>query len=411
MQEREEKMKEGTSVQLLVNEDRGHGDVIEKLLKETEQLECLVAFAKVSGLGELLKSLREALERGIDARFAIGLNFYLTEPAALRTLLTLTKRHKLKLYLSASTDTFHPKVYAFRHRKGCSVILGSANLTHGGLSGNYEASALIKDKEGVLMASVARHFNALIAEEVIVPATKARIDAYEREYVIHDACRKLAKNRAEEASGAQGLSVSTLDDILNLMKKDNSELGFSKQMVIRKNSRHQAKRMLEDWAIERGTANAGFLAHFNSLIVLFHSGGLHRGKKKIAKHRRRFVAAVSDIVGRSNLSPGEAFAVLHEHFKGIPGAGINLLTEILHALDGKRYPVMNQNAVSGLALAGIIEFPARPNKRNVSAADYARYCQHANDVRNGLRLADFTELDALFNYAYWSASTEDETED
>jgi len=403
-------MKEGTSVRLLVNEERGHGDVIEKLLKQAECLECLVAFAKVSAMDELLKPLRKALERGMDARFAIGLDFYLTEPAVLRKLLKLTEKHKLKLYLSDSSDTFHPKVYAFRHAKGCSVIVGSANFTQGGLYGNYEASAVIEDEKGTLMASVARHFDALIADEVLVPATKARIDAYEREYVIHDICRKVAKKRAQEASRAERPSFTTMAGILELMKNDDSELGFSAQRATRKSNLRQAKRMLEDWATVRGNTSRGFLARFESLIGLFHSGGLHRGKNQIAEHPDKFVAAVADIVGRRNLPPSEAFTVLHEHFEGIPRAGINLLTEILHALDNKRYAVMNQNAVSGLALAGIREYPARPSKQNVGADDYARYCQHADVVRQELGLADFTEVDALFNYAYWGESTGDEAE-
>jgi HKD family nuclease len=404
-------MKEGKAVRLLVNEERGHGDVIETLLKQAKRLECLVAFAKVSALDGLLKPLRKALERGMDARFAIGLDFYLTEPAVLRKLLALAEKHKLKLYLSDSRDTFHPKVYAFQHGKGCSVIVGSANFTRGGLYGNYEASAVIEDEKGALMASVARHFDTLIADEVLVPATNARIDAYEREYVIHDICRKVAGKRAQKASRAEGTSFTTLAGILELMKNNDSELGFSEQKTIRKNNLRQAKRMLEDWAAVHGNTSRGFLARFESLIGLFHSGGLHRGKNQIAEHPGQFVAAVVDIVGRRNPSPGEAFAVLHEHFEGIPRAGINLLTEILHALDNKRYAVMNQNAVSGLALAGIREYPARPNKQNVSADDYARYCQHADAVRQELGLADFTELDALFNHAYWGESTGDEAED
>lgn len=404
-------MKDGKSVRLLVNKEHGHGDVIEKLLNQAERLECLVAFAKDSAMHSLLKPLRKALQRGLVARFAIGLDFHLTEPAVLRKLLKETEGHKLKLYLSDSSDTFHPKVYAFQHDKGCSVIVGSANFTHGGLYGNYEASAVIENEKGALMASVTRHFDKLIADKVLVPATKARIDAYEREYVIHDICRKVAKKRAQKASRAEGLNFTTLTGILELMKNDNTELGFSEQKSIRMNNLRQAKRMLGQWATVHGNASQGFLARFESLIGLFHSGGLHRGKNKIAEYPDQFVAAVADIVARRNLPPGEAFAVLHEHFGGIPRAGTNLLTEILHALDNKRYAVMNQNAVSGLALAGIREYPARPNKKNVGADDYARYCQHADTVRQELGLTDFTELDALFNYAYWGESTGNEAED
>ena len=183
-------MQDGKAVQLLLNEEEHrHGHVVEKLLKRAERLECLVAFAKTSALGDLLKPLRKALESGLKARFAIGLDFYLTEPEALRQLFALAEKHALVLYLSNASDTFHPKIYAFQNGKQCSVIVGSANLTHGGFYGNYEASALIDDASGALMASVTRHLDALVADRILVPATKPRIDAYEREYIIHDTCR------------------------------------------------------------------------------------------------------------------------------------------------------------------------------------------------------------------------------
>ena len=36
------------------------------------------------------------------------------------------------------------------------------------------------------------------------------------------------------------------------------------------------------------------------------------------------------------------------------------------------------------------------------------YCEHADAVRRSLGLDDFTELDALFNYAYWRETEEAE---
>ncbi|MBV59855.1 MAG: NgoFVII family restriction endonuclease [Nevskiales bacterium] len=406
-------MKDGKAVKLLLNEaERGHGDVIEKLLKQAERLECLVAFAKASALNRLLKPLHKALEGGLEARFAIGLDFYLTEPAVLRKLLALTeKKHALKLYLSDSSDTFHPKVYAFQHGKGCSVIVGSANFTHGGLYGNYEASAVIEDEKGTLMASVTKHFDALLTNEVLVSATKGRIDDYERAYVIHNAYRNLAKGRAERARRTKGEDSTLLSEILAVMKRDASELGFNAQKRARKNNLREAKQQLEVLAALHGNVGRIFPARYDALIGSFHSGGLHRGKSRIAEHPERLVAAVRDIIGTRNLSPADAFAILHGHFGSIPGAGINLLTEILHALDNKRYAVMNQNAVSGLMLAGIRDYPLHPTKQNVNANSYAHYCQHADAVRQELGLADFTELDALFNYAYWGESTGDEADD
>ncbi|MDV2451789.1 hypothetical protein [Xanthomonas hortorum] len=122
------------------------------------------------------------------------------------------------------------------------------------------------------------------------------------------------------------------------------------------------------------------------------------------------MTALDDIVGRKKLAPETAFEVLHHHFSYITGAGINLLTEVLHALDNKRYAVMNQNAVSGLAAAGITGYPLHPNKDNVHGQLYAAYCRHAQAVQKYLGLSNLTELDALFNYVYWQQEDDEDEE-
>lgn len=403
-------MKNQKAVQLLLNEHRrDHGQVVAKLLKRAKRLECMVAFAKTSALDITMTGLEKALAGGLNARFAIGLDFYLTEPGVLRRLLKLSKNHALELYLSNSSATFHPKIYAFQSDiLQCSVLIGSANLTYGGLSGNYEASAMIEDANGALMESVIRHFDELVTDEVIVPATKARIDTYEREYEIHDAYRKVAKKRAEQLSRTKTPIYALLREILELMKDDDSEEGFEAQRTRRKYNRRQATTVLENLAARKQVAKQDFLGDYEALIGLFHSGGLHRGKTLVAEHPDLFLAAMADIIDPRNLSPRDAFDVLHRHFSKIPRAGINLLTEILHALDNERFAVMNQNAVSGLALAGITDYPLHPTKEIVDGESYARYCRHADAVRHALGLADFTELDALFNYAYWRQAAIDD---
>ncbi len=402
-------MKNEKAIQLLLNEERqDHGQVVTQLLKRADRLECLVAFAKTSALDDMMEELERALIRGLKARFAIGLDFYLTEPDLLRKLWKLGNDHALELYLSDSSETFHPKIYAFQSEEQCSVLVGSANLTHGGLSRNYEASAVISDANGTLMASVIRHFDELAANEVIVPATKLRIDAYEREYAVHDAWRKVAKRRAEKLNSTEGPSYTLLRDILELMKEDDSKAGFEEQKKCRGKNRRQARAKLENMASQRDGVKRDFPQCYEELIELFHSGGLHRGKTRVAEHPDKFLAAVADIVRKRNLSPNGAFDVLHGHFSEISGAGINLLTEILHALDNKRFAVMNQNAVSGMMRAGIADYPLHPTKQSVGGDSYARYCHQADGIRRALGLADFTELDALFNYAYWGQAAGDD---
>ncbi len=389
-------------VQLLLNDERRyHGKILAKLLPGTKHLECMVAFAKTSGLRLIHMELDKGLETGLNARFAVGLDFCLTEPALLRQLFGLSGRHRLKLYLSNSSATFHPKIYALSRDNGCTVMIGSANLTGGGLQHNYESSAWIDDPSGSLMQSVSKHIDDLIAQKVILPATQALIDDYERRYAIHQAQQKLVKRRIERANTQAGINTETLHDVLLEMKSDDSEHGFESHQIVRRLNRRAAARKIKELAAMKNLDANTFLTHYEQLIGLFHSGGLHRGKNIIANNADQFHRALVAIVNAGKLSPRDAYQMLLEHFRHIPRAGVNVLTEILHAIDSKRFAVMNQNAVAGLRLANIHVFPSNPTKTSVDADLYAHYCQQADVVRKELGLADFTELDALFNYAYW----------
>lgn len=77
------------------------------------------------------------------------------------------------------------------------------------------------------------------------------------------------------------------------------------------------------------------------------------------------------------------------------------MSEILHTYDNRRFAIMNQNSVSGMQLAGFRSFPVRTSKGKVTAVMYEEFCEKAELVRAGLGLKDLSQLDAVFNYAYW----------
>lgn len=394
----------GDNIELLLNlnmQQQAHGSALVQLLERAQQLECMVAFAKKSALRDLLTPLKKALTHGMRARIAVGLSFHVTEPAMLRNLFDLTKTYQVALYLSATNETFHPKIYAVREQGQCRVIVGSANLTAGGLTDNYEASVLVNDKAGTLMAEIEAYFDELVKKGALVPATKKLIDTYSLEFSVHDAWRKMAKRRADKVSRDKSQDLTVLAYKLEEMKRDVSPRGFSAQQVLRKANLAQAKRQLRSLAKPNNVPAGGFLPRYEAFITLLHSGGLHRAKTRIATNPGLFLTAITAIVGLRHLSEAEAFDVLRGHFDGIAGAGVNLLTEILHVINNKRFAVMNQNAVAGLAVAGCVDYPYHPTKGNVDGELYARYCQNALVVQQHLGLSDLTELDALFDYVYW----------
>ena len=388
---------------LLNGDDSGHGAEIIGLLTNAEHLECMVAFAKSSASNAFLKPLEHAITRGMTARMAVGLSLFVTDPAMLYELLKLQKEYKNKLefFLSTTDATFHPKVYAVREPEGHRVIVGSANLTAGGFSKNYEASVVVNDLDGELMASVQEHFSGLIESGALTRATKTRIDAYAKLHSVHEAWRKMASRRAEKISRGDLHSLEVLADRLADMRADDSRYGFTSQQTYRAEHRLIARRRIKEVARLGKVSPDNFLRAYESLIECFHSGGLHRGKRIVSQRPRHFITALTEVLELKHASSSQAFELLHSHFVNINRAGINVLTEILHALDNKRFAVMNQNAVSGLIIAGYDRYPIRPLKTNVTPELYERFCRDAREVQNQLELKNLSEVDALFNYVYW----------
>lgn len=389
---------------LLNGKDAGHGDEIIGLLAHAEHLECMVAFAKSSVGGTFLKPLKQAISRGMTARVAIGLSLFVTDPAILYELLALVKLSptKLELYLSKTEDTFHPKIYAVREPDGHRVVVGSANMTAGGFSNNYEASVVVNDRDGTLMSSIEEFFGSLIEDGSLTRATGPRIDKYAKLYAVHEAWRKMASRRADKVGRGELLSLDVLIDWLADMKADKTAFGFAVQQSYRAKDRLMARRGIRELAALGEVSPETFLVAYEALIKNFHSGGLHRGKTIISTQSAQFIRALAEALQLGRATPGEAFKLLHRYFVDIDRAGINVLTEILHALDNKRYAVMNQNAVNGLLVAGYDQYPLRPLKTNVTPELYARFCRDARDVQGQLGLENLSELDALFNYVYWS---------
>jgi hypothetical protein len=113
-----------------------------------------VAYATFAGVSQLVGELklRWSGYETANKLFVVGLDFGLTEPAAVRYLLSLPNTachiHEARRTLSAQLrprPLFHPKLYAFGSSQAISKsdsasgVVGSANLTGAALTSNFEA--------------------------------------------------------------------------------------------------------------------------------------------------------------------------------------------------------------------------------------------------------------------------------
>jgi hypothetical protein len=101
-----------------------------------------IAFVKRSGTQFIRQPLRDFSGRG-QARISVGVDLFGTSREGLNDLLEATPGGQVFVYRNNGPYTFHPKVYLFKSEHRADVLVGSGNLTGGGLFTNYEASLAV----------------------------------------------------------------------------------------------------------------------------------------------------------------------------------------------------------------------------------------------------------------------------
>jgi HKD family nuclease len=130
-----------------------------------------MALVTKSGLKLILPSIERSLERQGHGQVLFGIDLP-TDPEAIQSLCALQIRYKGNFEVrrfQSGTRFFHPKVSVFIARTGAkTAIIGSSNLTGGGLSENYETNVFL-DQRGIVQTFLdyfAEHFQGAHAKGV-----------------------------------------------------------------------------------------------------------------------------------------------------------------------------------------------------------------------------------------------------
>ena len=124
-----------------------------------------------SGLDLLYSAIDGALARGCHGSVLFGVDLP-SDPQAIGTLCDIQRQYKnsfeLRRFQSGKTF-FHPKLSVFLHPGGGkTAIIGSSNLTGGGLDTNYETNVLVDDRKIVrqFLDYYDEHFRGAHARQV-----------------------------------------------------------------------------------------------------------------------------------------------------------------------------------------------------------------------------------------------------
>lgn len=153
------------SVQL-INQPLGGqiGNYLQSCLESSKfnKLIIVVAFAKNSGVLRLKKAFETFRKSGAEIEAYVGIDLDGTSYEALISLLKIA--NKLTVVHLESGQTFHPKIYSFSSEDECVLIVGSNNLTSGGLWTNIETSMVFTEGGDTEASEVQKDLNSFIEQ-------------------------------------------------------------------------------------------------------------------------------------------------------------------------------------------------------------------------------------------------------
>lgn len=188
-------------LQILSNLNYPIGNIINQELANSTQARIAVAFMKYSGLKVIEQSLNSCLSKKSNVEIIAGLDFKTTDPQAINFLLNIKKSFPNLTFFcfgdkkDNKTDiVFHPKIYLFNNKKETTSIIGSTNLTGGGLLSNFEVNTVIKEDKPLYFSQLEAIYNSVKFTPSIFEPDEEYLSGYSDIYSAFSKSEEKARN-------------------------------------------------------------------------------------------------------------------------------------------------------------------------------------------------------------------------
>jgi superfamily II DNA or RNA helicase/HKD family nuclease len=162
-------------------------NLIEKIQEHIETsstIYILTSFVMKSGVRLLKETLKKTAERGADIKICAGDYLFVTQPEALRELISIHPDIEVRLWRSRGVS-FHPKAYLFENTTSGYFIVGSSNLSKSALTEGIEWNiGLDKSVDENVFAEAMEEFLKLFYADETVQVNEETLKDYEKQY--HD---------------------------------------------------------------------------------------------------------------------------------------------------------------------------------------------------------------------------------
>lgn len=357
---------------------------LRKELERATSIRLAVAFAHESGWRMIKKSLDKSKA---NLYLLAGGSFFHTEPLVLRAWMKQANT-EAKLYLARGI-TFHPKVLIVEGPRPFAIV-GSGNLSRGGLETNIECGVYLTEKNQLddLLVWFKRIF-----EEAKLVATV--IDDYERSWKeLRKSAQDLAKkqlsleaNLSDTAKTTMACWNAAVSSAKNFLKKPEFNSGYKDRLTAGqriKDCLHfpDFKFNLADWQQFYGVRALGHLIPIpRDRIFNQHAKLLQEGFRQLISNEG------NERVLESLLSKTGKF-----HINGL---GLNTISKVLAIHASDRFAVYNAPVVKTLRSFGY------KSPRGLSKSEkYIAFNSMMDTFKKETGLRDAYALDVFFfNYA------------
>lgn len=139
-------------VQIVDNNVQTLASLLSLSIEQSVDTRVAVAFVSRDGLDMIQRPLERSLAGNGYAEFLVGLDMLVTEPEALEALFALCREQpNVSLFCHVSLipgAAYHPKMYLLREPSHVTLVIGSSNLTRGGLERNIEVNMMLQAEQG-----------------------------------------------------------------------------------------------------------------------------------------------------------------------------------------------------------------------------------------------------------------------
>lgn len=312
----------------------------ERAAAKATRISIATAFGKLSGWSMISRAIQESRA---ELRLVTGLAFFLTEPELLDRWFKLqAERPNTNAYLALRKKiTFHPKVMIVESGTASFGIVGSGNLTEGGLRNNVECSVFINDP--VTLAKLNAWFDDILSHHAgTVELRQSDIDIYRpkfKKFAKMSARSRRDQRRVEKQIAAEHeATLARWDDAVRAAKSYFASRTFKDDWS--NNWRPAIKELRQLMPAPRfeysEEAWREFFQRweFGHLIPIFRDVAFRRAKRT-REGLRRLVQPGVPVLPRLDdiLEPGGPYYVPH--------VGVNLVSKIMAINSPDEWPVFN----------------------------------------------------------------------